>query len=200
MAAQRRRASDARRGLLPVQAAQHRPLDRLGLFALVLLVAPLVFTQQPVADDAVADGHRDHRLPGLQHAARPGRHAELRPRRVLRAWARSWRSTRSTWSAQGQLPIPVSLMPLVGGLAGMFFAVVLGYVTTKKAGTTFAMITLGIGELVCGDVADVPRVLRRRGRHLGQPRGRPSRAGHHLRPADPGVLPDRGLLLHLHRG
>jgi branched-chain amino acid transport system permease protein len=39
-------------------------------------------------------------------------------------------------------------MPLVGGLAGLFFAALLGYVTTRKAGTTFAMITLGIGELV----------------------------------------------------
>ena len=48
----------------------------------------------------------------------------------------------------GGLPIPVSLIPLVGGLSGMFFAVLLGYVTTKKAGTPFAMITLGIGELV----------------------------------------------------
>ena len=44
--------------------------------------------------------------------------------------------------------IPVSLVPLVGGLAGIVFAVILGYVTTKKAGTPFAMITLGIGELV----------------------------------------------------
>jgi branched-chain amino acid transport system permease protein len=42
----------------------------------------------------------------------------------------------------------VMLLPLVGGLAGLFFAVLLGYVTTKKSGTTFAMITLGIGELV----------------------------------------------------
>ena len=48
----------------------------------------------------------------------------------------------------GQLPIPLPFMPLVGGLAGLFFAVLLGYVTTKKSGTTFAMITLGIGELV----------------------------------------------------
>jgi branched-chain amino acid transport system permease protein len=48
----------------------------------------------------------------------------------------------------GGLPIPVFAIPLVGGLAGMGFAVLLGYVTTKKAGTTFAMITLGIGELV----------------------------------------------------
>ncbi len=50
--------------------------------------------------------------------------------------------------SSGALPIPVSLIPLVGGLAGMGFAVLLGYVTTRKSGTTFAMITLGIGELV----------------------------------------------------
>ena len=65
-----------------------------------------------------------------------------------RVWARSWQSMRSTPSASGSLPIPVSAIPLVGGLAGMGFAALLGYVTTKKAGTTFAMITLGIGELV----------------------------------------------------
>jgi branched-chain amino acid transport system permease protein len=40
------------------------------------------------------------------------------------------------------------VIPLVGGLSGLFFAALFGYVTTKKAGTTFAMITLGIGELV----------------------------------------------------
>jgi branched-chain amino acid transport system permease protein len=46
------------------------------------------------------------------------------------------------------LPLPVSLVPIVGGLAGLAFAALLGWVTTKKAATTFAMITLGIGELV----------------------------------------------------
>jgi branched-chain amino acid transport system permease protein len=48
----------------------------------------------------------------------------------------------------GGLPIPVSLVPLFGGLTGMVFAVLFGYVTTRKSGTTFAMITLGMGELV----------------------------------------------------
>jgi branched-chain amino acid transport system permease protein len=48
----------------------------------------------------------------------------------------------------GALPIPVSAVPLVGGLAGMGFAILFGWVTTKKSGTTFAMITLGLGELV----------------------------------------------------
>jgi branched-chain amino acid transport system permease protein len=51
-------------------------------------------------------------------------------------------------ASKGQLWMPVSLLPLVGGLAGAFFGVLFGYVTTKRAGTTFAMITLGIGELV----------------------------------------------------
>ena len=49
---------------------------------------------------------------------------------------------------QGSLQLPVVLLPLVGGLAGMGFAILLGYVTTKKSGTTFSMITLGMAELV----------------------------------------------------
>jgi branched-chain amino acid transport system permease protein len=52
------------------------------------------------------------------------------------------------WVSAGTLPLPVSLVPMVGGLAGLVFAILLGYVTTKKAGTPFAMITLGVGELV----------------------------------------------------
>ena len=51
-------------------------------------------------------------------------------------------------AAKGSFYIPLPLIPLIGGLSGMFFAALLGYVTTKKAGTTFAMITLGVGELV----------------------------------------------------
>ncbi len=49
---------------------------------------------------------------------------------------------------EGSLHIPVVMLPLVGGLAGMSFAILLGYVTTKKSGTTFSMITLGMAELV----------------------------------------------------
>jgi branched-chain amino acid transport system permease protein len=52
------------------------------------------------------------------------------------------------WIGAGTLPLPMSLIPLVGGLFGALFGVIFGYVTTKKAGTPFAMITLGIGEMV----------------------------------------------------
>jgi branched-chain amino acid transport system permease protein len=48
----------------------------------------------------------------------------------------------------GQLSLPVSVLPIIGGLAGMGFAVLLGFVTTRKSGTAFSMITLGLAELV----------------------------------------------------
>ena len=51
-------------------------------------------------------------------------------------------------ASSGKLPIPVSLLPIVGGITGLFFAAVFGSVTVKKAGTPFAMITLGIVELI----------------------------------------------------
>ena len=48
----------------------------------------------------------------------------------------------------GEWGIPVMLVPIVGGFAGLLVAVLLGAVSTKKSGNTFAMITLGVGELV----------------------------------------------------
>ncbi len=57
---------------------------------------------------------------------------------------------------EGQLPIPMATVPLVGGLAGMGFAALFGYVTTRKSGTTFALITLGLGELVFAMALMVP--------------------------------------------
>jgi branched-chain amino acid transport system permease protein len=47
-----------------------------------------------------------------------------------------------------KLPIPLPVVPLVGGLTGLFFAALLGWVSTKRSGTAFAMISLGVAELV----------------------------------------------------
>jgi branched-chain amino acid transport system permease protein len=47
-----------------------------------------------------------------------------------------------------KLPMPLVLMPLVGGVAGLVFAMLLGWVSTKRSGTAFAMISLGLAELV----------------------------------------------------
>ncbi|RDK01413.1 branched-chain amino acid ABC transporter permease [Paraburkholderia lacunae] len=62
--------------------------------------------------------------------------------------------------------VPLALLPLIGGIGGALCAALLGFVSTRRAGTAFAMITLGIGELVAaaawtlsnwfGGVAGVP--------------------------------------------
>ncbi len=49
------------------------------------------------------------------------------------------------WSGFGSIPLP--LLPLLGGCFGLFFAVIIGSFATRSAGTVFAMISLGIGEL-----------------------------------------------------
>lgn len=50
--------------------------------------------------------------------------------------------------AAGKLPIPLPVVPLVGGLMGLTFGVIFGAVSTRRAGTVFAMISLGLGELI----------------------------------------------------
>jgi len=51
-------------------------------------------------------------------------------------------------AADGSLPVPIELMPALAGLAGLALAIVFGAMATKQRATAFAMITLGIGELV----------------------------------------------------
>ena len=51
-------------------------------------------------------------------------------------------------AVNGGVPIPVPFVPLAGALAGLAAGIVLGSVATRRAGTIFALITLGVGELV----------------------------------------------------
>ncbi|MBX9817772.1 MAG: branched-chain amino acid ABC transporter permease [Burkholderiaceae bacterium] len=118
-----------------------------GLFALVLLVSPRVFTsglsitmlsQMGIAIIACLSYNILMGQGGMLsfgHAVYTGLGSYMAIHALNAAGAGTW-------------PIPVSLIPLVGGVAGMGFAALLGYVTTRKSGTTFAMITLGMGELV----------------------------------------------------
>ena len=118
-----------------------------GLFALVLAVAPLVFqsglgvtvlSQMGIAIIACLSYNMLFGQGGMLsfgHAVYTGLGAYLAIHALNAATA-------------GSLPLPVALVPLAGGLAGLGFAVLFGYVTTRKSGNTFAMITLGLGELV----------------------------------------------------
>ena len=118
-----------------------------SLFALVLIFAPLVFdsnlsismlAQMGIAIIACLSYNMLLGQGGMLsfgHAVYTGLGSYVAIHTLLRV-------------SDGLMSLPVSLIPLVGGLAGLFFAMLFGYVTTKKAGTPFAMITLGIGELV----------------------------------------------------
>jgi len=46
------------------------------------------------------------------------------------------------------LPVPVPLVPAVGAIAGLVFGMLFGSVTARRGGVVFALISLGIGELV----------------------------------------------------
>ena len=51
-------------------------------------------------------------------------------------------------AGRGTLWLPVPLLPLVGGLGGLAFAVLFGSFSTRRAGTVFSMISLGVAELM----------------------------------------------------
>ncbi|HJM52108.1 MAG TPA: branched-chain amino acid ABC transporter permease [Alphaproteobacteria bacterium] len=49
---------------------------------------------------------------------------------------------------EGVIPLPIPLLPLIGGLFGLLIAIIIGSFSTRRAGTVFAMISMGIAELV----------------------------------------------------
>jgi branched-chain amino acid transport system permease protein len=46
------------------------------------------------------------------------------------------------------LAVPMPLVPMVGAAAGLVFGIVFGALTTRRSGVVFALISLGVGELV----------------------------------------------------
>ena len=51
-------------------------------------------------------------------------------------------------AGDGTLPVPMELIPVLSAAAGLGFGIVFGYMATKQRATAFAMITMGIGELI----------------------------------------------------
>ncbi|MBS4083206.1 MAG: branched-chain amino acid ABC transporter permease [Rhizobiales bacterium] len=52
------------------------------------------------------------------------------------------------WAIKSGVPLPLPLIPVAGAVTGLIFGIIFGSVSTKRAGTAFAMISLGLAELV----------------------------------------------------
>jgi len=52
------------------------------------------------------------------------------------------------WAIKSGIPIPLPLIPVAGAITGLAFGIIFGSVSTRRAGTAFAMISLGLAELV----------------------------------------------------
>ena len=62
-------------------------------------------------------------------------------------------------AADAGLWLPAPLLPLVGAVGGLLPALLAGWVATRRAGTAFAMITLGVAELAVALVLLLPSVF-----------------------------------------
>ncbi|MGE0350453.1 branched-chain amino acid ABC transporter permease [Hydrogenophaga sp.] len=118
-----------------------------SLFALILLVAPMVFTSS--LSHTMLSQMGIAIIVCLSYNMLLGQGGMLSFGHAVYSGLGSFIAIHTlNVVSDGHFPLPVSLVPIAGGLAGVAFAIVFGWVTTKKAATPFAMITLGIGELV----------------------------------------------------
>ena len=117
-----------------------------GGFAMVLLAAPLIFTSS--LSHTMLSQMGIAIIVCLSYNMLLGQGGMLSFGHAAYSGMGSFLAIHSLNMVTKGLPLPVSLIPIVGGLAGLLFAVILGWVTTKKSATPFAMITLGVGELV----------------------------------------------------
>ena len=118
-----------------------------SLFALILIAAPLVFTSSLALTMLSQIGYLI--IICLSYNILLGQGGMLSFGHAVYTGLGSFIAIHAmNMATKGSAGVPLVLIPLVGGLAGAFFAILLGFVTTKKSGTTFAMITLGVGELV----------------------------------------------------
>ncbi|MGV8899348.1 MAG: branched-chain amino acid ABC transporter permease [Burkholderiaceae bacterium] len=116
-------------------------------FALILIIAPVIFNQGAAHSVLMQMG--TIMIFGLSYNMLLGQGGMLSFGHAAYSGLGAFCAIHAiNLASDGTVPIPVTLIPLVGGFAGMLFGVLFGYITTKRAGTTFAMMTLGIGELV----------------------------------------------------
>ena len=117
-----------------------------GLYALALMVLPLVFTsslsQTLLSQMGIAI------IACLSFNVLLGQGGMLSFGHAVYSGTGAFLAIHTLNRVSDGWPLPVSLIPVVGGLGSLLLALVLGWVSTKRSATPFAMITFGLGELV----------------------------------------------------
>lgn len=118
-----------------------------SVYALLLIIAPLVFNKG--ASLSILSQMGTVMIFGLSYNMLLGQGGMLSFGHAVYSGLGAFVAIHAmNMASQGAVWAPVTLIPVAGGLASAFFGVLFGYVTTKKSGVTFSMITLGIVELV----------------------------------------------------
>lgn len=122
------------------------PLIWLG-FAAVLLVAPQVFTS------SLAISHLTQMSTGiilaLAYNVLLGQSGMLSFGFAAFSGLGAFVSVHAmNFAGNGLIWLPLPLIPIVGAITGLLFAALIGYVITRTSGVTFAMITLGVGQMI----------------------------------------------------
>lgn len=117
-----------------------------GGYALALAVAPLVFTSslshQVLSQVGIAI------IACLSYGLLLGQGGMLSFGHAVYSGAGAFLAIHTLNAiGAGRIDLPVSLLPVAGGLAALAVGSVFGWLSTRRAGTPFAMITLGLGEL-----------------------------------------------------
>lgn len=122
------------------------PLIWLG-FAIVLVVAPHIFTS------SLALSHLTQistmMVLALSYNVLLGQSGMLSFGHAAFSGLGAFMSVHAmNLASDGSIWLPLPLVPIVGAITGLAVATLIGYVITRTSGVTFAMITLGIGQMV----------------------------------------------------
>lgn len=131
----------------PSTLARRHLLIIWPLFALALILAPQAFTS------SLAVSHLTQICTGmvlaLSYNVLLGQSGMLSFGHAAFSGLGAFMSVHAmNMASGGAIWMPLPLIPIVGALTGLTFAALIGYIITRASGVTFAMITLGVGQMV----------------------------------------------------
>lgn len=132
--------------MTPLTSSRARPLLIWGGFCSLLLVAPLIFTQSAAL--SVLSQIGSMMIFALSFNMLLGQTGMLSFGHAVFAGLGAFVALHLMNALSGSSPAWLLLVPLAGGVAGLLFGAIFGFIATRKSGVALSMISLGLVELV----------------------------------------------------